>query len=704
MTEGPVNAAPTATAPWRWGPNPLLTAGAVAASILELTLLFYRKPLNPQKDEFLIAAIFCGVIFFWLSVVWLAWFCLKAIARLRHRVLRRACFGIFATASALLSCLYLACWASFLYTGVFPDTQMLAFLSSGSRSELRFMLSVIQQTLPNAHWYGAATVFAVALALPPGLKSLARNHWQPRYLPGQGAAAMLAWALTGLGCLFFIGMIQSVDDRQVRELAMLRIRTQMHPAVSLATSPAGAAYSEIPKELDLSLLRPIYEPPPPNQADMDRLSHGPNVLYLAVESLRSDMIGKEHDGQLVMPNLTALAAKSLQFTRAHSQATHTDYSITSFLSSLYPVRSLKHYHPSLEAGFPKRFIYDWLHRYGYTTAIITSDNTDWCNMYGLMWSDKLDTFFDSRNLPTTYTASLHGFAAKDEEPQSGRGATLDDEYTVAYANAWMADQVKSGKPFFLHTMFQQTHFAYLLPRDFAGPFQPSDMGFYVTFDAYSVENRPRVQNAYFNAARYVDNELGKMLAKLEELGQMDNTIIVLEGELGEGFLEHNMVTHSRLPYEEFSHIPMLVYLPPALAAKWHAPRQIDYPAEQIDLPPTICGLLGLPVPPEFQGIDLLSPDRPHLAERYTFTHVEAPGQASGECVVYAGRWKLISDRLSGLDYLFDIETDPAEKRDVKAAEPHMTARLREKLKLWRNSHLTYHQYNIYYEHYLQPRI
>jgi len=76
---------PGVTAPYRWGPTPLFTAGALALSAAELIAIFTRKPLDPYKDELLIGCTVFTSLFFWLSAVWAVSFLLRAVQRISAR-------------------------------------------------------------------------------------------------------------------------------------------------------------------------------------------------------------------------------------------------------------------------------------------------------------------------------------------------------------------------------------------------------------------------------------------------------------------------------------------------------------------------------------------------------------------------------------------------------------------------------------------
>src|SRR5205807_1272217 len=120
---------------------------------------------------------------------------------------------------------------------------------------------------------------------------------------------------------------------------------------------------------------------------------------------------------------------------------------------------------------------------------------------------------------------------------------------------------------------------------------------------------------------------------------------------------NNCVCHAGPPAEPAAHIACVV-VAPGLAA-----RVEPYPAELIDLSPTVCGLLGCPPHPNFQGIDLFAKDRPAEDERLVFCHVET-GIGRVESVWLGGRWKLMHDRKTTLEYLYDITNDPGETTNL----------------------------------------
>lgn len=106
---------------------------------------------------------------------------------------------------------------------------------------------------------------------------------------------------------------------------------------------------------------PIYSPA------KIQTPHKKNVLLLVVEALRADAIFSKVEGVEVMPTLSALARKGLNFTRAYSHAADTSYSVSAILSGLYPLKfdTRDTYSKVL---YPKLLVSDVFRSAGYKTG------------------------------------------------------------------------------------------------------------------------------------------------------------------------------------------------------------------------------------------------------------------------------------------------------------------------------------------------
>jgi len=102
-------------------------------------------------------------------------------------------------------------------------------------------------------------------------------------------------------------------------------------------------------------------------------------------------------------------------------------------------------------------------------------------------------------------------------------------------------------------------------------------------------------HGYYACISYVDPLLGRLLAELDDLGLRENTVIVLWGDHGFHLSDHNMWgKHS--PLEQAARSPLIFSSP-----RMKASVETYAPAEFVDIFPTLCELVDLPVPDSLHG-------------------------------------------------------------------------------------------------------
>jgi N-acetylglucosamine-6-sulfatase len=166
----------------------------------------------------------------------------------------------------------------------------------------------------------------------------------------------------------------------------------------------------------------------------------------------------------------------------------------------------------------------------------------------------------------------------------------------------------------------------------------------------------------------VDDSLGRILATLEKLGSLDNTIVVFTSDHGYFYGEHGLNEERRLAYEEAIRIPLLVRYPRLVPAGL-TPRELVL---SIDLAPTMLAVAGLAPLSSMQGRSLVplfkrSPGEwrsSFLIEYYSdtvFPRIRNMGYAAAR----TERYKYIEYReLQDMNELYDLETDPFEERNL----------------------------------------
>ena len=171
--------------------------------------------------------------------------------------------------------------------------------------------------------------------------------------------------------------------------------------------------------------------------------------------------------------------------------------------------------------------------------------------------------------------------------------------------------------------------------------------------------------------------MGRIFQALEEMGELDNTVIVVTSDHGFFYGEHGLGRERRLAYEETARVPLFIRYPPLIAAG----SEIDDFALSIDYAPTLLALAGVETPrnvqgrslvPLLKGEDVADWRKSFLIEYYSDT-VMPRLVTMGYQAVRTEKWKYIRYvDLEGMNELYDLEADPYEVKnliDDHAAQP-----------------------------------
>lgn len=181
----------------------------------------------------------------------------------------------------------------------------------------------------------------------------------------------------------------------------------------------------------------------------------------------------------------------------------------------------------------------------------------------------------------------------------------------------------------------------------------------------------------------VDEGLGRIMATLDSLGALDNTVIVLSSDNGFFFGEHGLTSERRLPYEESIRNPLLIRYPPRVAAG-SRPAGL---ALTVDLAPTMLELANAPIGSHIQGRSLVplfggTPAgwrKSVLVEFYTYENPFPHLMDMDYRALRTDRYKYIHwIKFPEMDELYDLSSDSLELRNL-ARDPGM-ASLKARLK------------------------
>jgi arylsulfatase A-like enzyme/Tfp pilus assembly protein PilF len=350
-----------------------------------------------------------------------------------------------------------------------------------------------------------------------------------------------------------------------------------------------------------------------------------SVVLITLDTLRADALGC-YGGTVATPHIDQLARESVVFEQATATVPLTLPSHSSIMTGLLPV----HHGVRDNGGFFLEPSFTTLaERFrsgGYATGAFLGA---WVleRRWGL--AQGFDRYSDS---------------FVDEEFQR-RGDAV-----VADALAWMAE-LPAERRFLAWIHLFDAHTPYEAPEPFRSRY---------------------ASQPYYGEVAYVDELVGRVLRELDRSGRREKTVVVVMADHGESLGEHGEPEHGLFVYDATMRVPLLIGTPWSLAG--HNSSQVS----SVDVFPTLLDLVGLAPEPGIDGESLLPVlENPKLETR-RIAYVETlfplfhfgwhPLQGLRD-----GRYKLIQ---ASATELYDLSSDPGEKRDVSAANGLRAERMR----------------------------
>jgi arylsulfatase A-like enzyme len=249
------------------------------------------------------------------------------------------------------------------------------------------------------------------------------------------------------------------------------------------------------------------------------------------------------------------------------------------------------------------------------------------------------------------------------------------------------NQYDSDDPFLMYVSFMAPHDPRSMPKAFLDMYDPEHiplpdnfMGGH-PFDNGDLKGRdellaefPRDPNAirrhiaeYYAMITHLDAQIGRVLDTLDELGLMDNTIVVFAGDNGLALGQHGLMGKQNL-YEHSIRVP-LIFCGPGIPAG----QRRDAFVYLLDIFPTLCDLIDVPVPESVEGISLCAAlQDAQVPVRETVFAAYRQFQR----MVKNDRFKLIEYAVNGrrTTQLFDLQNDPMERVNL-SGNPHYADQL-----------------------------
>jgi arylsulfatase A-like enzyme len=590
--------------------------------------------------------------------------------------LRRIVGSVVPLSIWLILICYGASWGLFWQTGSFIASQVIAFLAP--------------HPLQVVHWVDLDLALVIIVFSIAGTYTI--TAWIPRLvaeltLRNRDKLILVgAWAV-GLSMMgaFLGGLYSHWGERQFTRAGILYSRTQEN-----RSGPLSYALSDFKKNIvgragslafDGSFQ--IYQR---SLLSMDQYKslanqhshHSWNVLIITVESLRADQLRAYGGTRDVMPAVESLANEARVFLNTYTQSSHTNYATIVPLSSHYPLRSATAHTYPKNPTYPRVLIYDVLKALGRRTALFSSSNENWGGMINYLETGGLDHLVHAANSKkSTYLMQGDaGFAIWARNTK--HAGSLDDRSTVDEAIQWL-DGI-GDQPFFVAMNLQNSHLPYPIPPQFPRRFGPAKLDFTIRFAHFPQTKAQVVKDVYADSLAYVDSQIARLFQYLKDKKKWENTVVVVTGDHGQAFYEHGFASHASAIFNEVMRVPLIVRAPRLKAG---LDRRL---AQHVDIAPSILGLLGMPVHPSFQGIDLFNTNVD--PKRSIYMVVQTP-DAHQYGIVRSG-FKLVYDEREREHLLFNLAIDPEEKTNIAFVQPALVRELASRLNAWRKLQIDYY--------------
>ena len=370
---------------------------------------------------------------------------------------------------------------------------------------------------------------------------------------------------------------------------------------------------------------------------------GYNVLLISLDTLRADHLSCYGYKRATSPRIDEVAKEGVLFENVVAASNWTIPSHMSLLTSLYP-SAHRVENPNRCLGESVPTLAQVLEKQGYTTAgFVTGPNLN--HRLGFhhgfqLYDDFTATMMCESNLFEDHPANITGI---DDVPT--------DHVITNLATLWLKQH--GQEKFFLFLHYWDCHNDYIPPppydRQFDPGYQGKENGRMVVERWKDIEARiapadlAHLIALYDGEIAHTDDHVGQVLQLLQEMGLAEKTLLVIVSDHGEGFLEHGRILHGNTLFEELIHVPLILRLPGVIPAG----RRIQDNASQVDVMPTVLGLLGIAAPEGLQGMDLSRACRGlgGLPDRVVFS--ETKGSINTDVTLRAARWgpyKLIQQK------------------------------------------------------------
>jgi N-acetylglucosamine-6-sulfatase len=389
----------------------------------------------------------------------------------------------------------------------------------------------------------------------------------------------------------------------------------------------------------------------------------PNILFILSDDHRWDALSHVGHPAARTPNLDRLAREGVLFENAFCTTSLCSPSRASFLTGMYA-----HTHGVRNNMTPWNNAHvtflEMLHGAGYETGYVGK----WHMPGGfpkLRGLDRFVTFTVDGGQGRYFNCPL----IVDGQEVASRKEYITEELTD-YALEFLGRERE--RPFCLYLSHKAVHLQFFPPKELDGLYDdveldlPREADSWVGLTNGNFYPRPlaAMYRDYLECLLAMDQQIGRVLDRLDELGLGDDTIVIYAGDNGFFWGEHHF-TDKRWPYEESIRIPLIVRHPEAIR---DAGRRASQMVLNIDLAPTLLDVAGLRSLESMDGesfAPILMDQNTRGREAWLYEYfMDYPYAVPETRAVRTERHKYIEYEGERGPELFDLVADPREMKNL----------------------------------------
>lgn len=447
-----------------------------------------------------------------------------------------------------------------------------------------------------------------------------------------------------------------------------------------------------------------------NNSNKDRTIEKPNIIYILADDLGYGDLSFLGQTKFNTPNIDRLAAEGMVFTQHYSGSTVCAPSRSALMTGMHTGHTQVRGNRGLNGGqFPlkkgSQTLASLLKKAGYTTGAFGKWGLGYPGSSGAPLNQGFDVFYGFNSQTIAHNYYPRELWDNDElvtlEENQG---TDQGQYAPNLIQEKRLEFIETNKDthFFMYVPTIIPHAELFAPEEYMEKFlnrinpEPpyqyeSKLAPETPYKGVDDPEHPRYKVGGYGSQAYphaafaamvtlLDDHVGQIVAKLEELAILENTVIVftsdngphLEGGADPDFFNSNgpFQGYKRDLLEGGIHVPMILSWP----AKVKKGSQTDHISAFWDILPTFSAMVGEEVTGQIDGISFLPTlldkgDQPEHAHLYWEFH-----EKGGKQAVRKGKWKGIKlDVFKGNEtiQLYDLDQDPGETKDLANDYPEV---------------------------------